>query len=92
MSKEIQVQLITLAVLLLLIIFMVIVPSVRGRIKRKKMLEELAPGDTIFTDAGVKGKVTELLEDTVIVEIGTAKTRLEIAKWGIRNVMQKAKN
>ncbi len=90
MSKETQVQLITLAVLVLLVIFMVLIPSIRDKSRRKKMLAELAVGDTVYMQAGVKGKVLELLEDTVIVEVGTAKTCLEIAKWGIANVLQKA--
>ena len=82
---------ITLIALLLVLIFFVIIPSVREKKRRKEMLANLAVGDFVAMEAGVRGTIVEMLEDAIVVEIGTAKTRLEIAKWGVANVLKKAK-
>lgn len=60
---------------------------VRPQKKREKEVQEmrnsLMIGDEVVTIGGLRGKVMKIKEDYVTLEIGSAKTKLDIEKWGI---------
>ena len=77
---------------LLMIVIMVAVfyfLLIRPENKRKKQAEEMRnsikKGERITTIGGMKGKVVQVSDDSVVFETGEDRVRIEIAKWGIQS-------
>ncbi len=43
----------------------------------------LAVGDEVYTIGGVRGKIVKVSDDTVVLQTGNDKVRMEFARWGI---------
>lgn len=60
---------------------------IRPENKRKKAITEmrnsLKVGDDITTIGGITGTICALKEDTVVIESGADRVRIEITKWAI---------
>ncbi|HZK33258.1 MAG TPA: preprotein translocase subunit YajC [Tissierellaceae bacterium] len=67
--------------------FFAIRPQRKKEKEIKEMRDNLRVGDDIITIGGIYGKVLKLKDDMVTIEIGSAKTRLEMTKWAIGSVV-----
>ena len=47
------------------------------------MRSELAVGDVITTIGGVVGTICAVKEDTIVIETGADRVRMEFTKWAI---------
>ena len=56
----------------------------------KQMRNSLHEGDEIVTIGGIVGKVLNVKEDSVVVYVGTDKTKIEFKKWAIGEVSKKS--
>jgi len=60
---------------------------IRPQRKKEKQVQEMRnnikEGDEILTIGGIYGKVLNVKDDTLTIEVGADKTRLKIAKWAI---------
>lgn len=60
---------------------------IRPENKRKKAVTEmrnsLKVGDDITTIGGITGTICALKEDTVVIESGADRVRIELTKWAI---------
>lgn len=60
--------------------------------KRKKgvqsMLDGMAAGDEAVTIGGITGKILNVKDETVTLEIGADRTKLEFQKWAIKSVVK----
>jgi len=60
---------------------------IRPQKKKEKQIEEMRnsikEGDEILTIGGIYGKVLNVKDETLTIEVGADKTRLKIAKWAI---------
>ena len=56
----------------------------------KQMRNSLQEGDEIVTIGGIVGKVLNVKEDSVVVYVGTDKTKIEFKKWAIGKVSKKS--
>ncbi|MGI5998970.1 MAG: preprotein translocase subunit YajC [Lutispora sp.] len=60
---------------------------IRPQRKKDKQIQEMRKnikeGDEILTIGGIYGKVLNVKDDTLTIEVGADKTRLKIAKWAI---------
>ena len=60
---------------------------IRPENKKKKAAEEmrgsLSNGDEITTIGGITGKVVQITEDTVTIETGEDRVRVQLKKWAI---------
>ncbi len=54
----------------------------------KAMRENLNVGDEIITIGGIYGKVLIVKEDKITLEVGSAKTRLELTRWSVGSVIK----
>lgn len=58
--------------------------------KRKKgvqsMLDSMAAGDEAVTIGGITGKILNVKDETVTLEVGANRTNLEFQKWAIKTV------
>ena len=48
-----------------------------------KMRSELAVGDEITTIGGIVGTICAVKEDTIVIETGADRVRMEFTKWAI---------
>lgn len=62
--------------------FFMIRPQVKKQKEQKKFREALSKGDRIVTIGGIHGKISEMKEDTVIIEV-EGGNRLKIEKSAI---------
>ena len=79
-----------LVVMVLVFYFMIIRPQKKQEKETAKMLDGLTPGDTISTVGGIIGVVLKVKDDMVLIETGADRTRIQIAKWAVRKVEEKA--
>ena len=79
-----------LVVMVAVFYFMIIRPQKKQEKETAKMLDELTPGDTISTVGGIIGVVLKIKDDMVLIETGADRTRIQIAKWAVRKVEEKA--
>ena len=60
--------------------------------KREKKLQELQGalkiGDEILTFSGIYGKIINVNNEVVTIEASAEKTKLNIAKWSIKEVLE----
>ena len=75
-------------VLLFAIFYFLIIRPQRKRDKEvKNMLDSLKKGDKITTIGGIYGRIVELRDDVVTIEVGAERTQLLIARWAIKGVV-----
>lgn len=63
---------------------------IRPEKKRKKAVQEmrdsLAPGEKITTIGGIIGTVISVKENSLVIETGADRVRLEITRWAVGSV------
>ncbi len=82
-------QIIMIVALFALMYFMLIRPQKKKDDEVRRMREALRVGDDILTIGGIYGKIVRIKEDRLIIQVGTDKTKIEIAKWAVNNVENK---
>ncbi len=69
--------------------FFMIRPQKKRDNETKRMRNSLQEGDEIVTIGGIVGKVLNVKEDSVVVYVGSDKTKIEFKKWAIGEVSKK---
>lgn len=66
--------------------------AIRPQRKRDKEIKEMRSnlkiGDEVLTIGGIRGKITQVKEDYITLEIGVAKNKVEFSKWAIGSVVK----
>ena len=75
-----------LVLLFVMMYFMMIRPEKKRKQKAQEMRDGLKKGDTITTIGGVVAKVVSVKEDTIVVETGDDRVRIEFTKWAVSSV------
>ena len=63
--------------------FFLIRPENKKKKEAAAMRESLAVGDQITTIGGVVGTICAIKEETIVVETGADRVRIEFTKWAI---------
>lgn len=63
--------------------FMLIRPENKKKKAMAKMRSELAVGDIITTIGGIVGTICAVKEETIVIETGADRVRVEFTKWAI---------
>ena len=66
--------------------FFIIKPQKKQEKKDQEMRDNLEVGDEIITNGGIVGLVTQIKEDTVVIETGGDRSKIRIKKWAIAKV------
>lgn len=72
-----------------LLYFMMIRPQKKKEQQIREMRDALRVGDQVVTIGGIYGKILKVKEDVITIEVGSAKTKLEMTKWSIGSVVSK---
>lgn len=80
----------TMIIMLVAIIAVFYFAMIRPENKRKKkaaeMRNSLKVGDMITTIGGIIGTVCAVKDDTIVIETGADRVRIEFAKWAVSTV------
>lgn len=72
-----------LVVLLLLLYFGFLRPDAKAKKQKQALQSNLKVGERVYAKAGICGVIKELKGGLVLIEVGEAKTELEVARWAI---------
>lgn len=87
-SPNALMQFLPLGVLVVLFYFMLIRPQMKRSREAKDMLSKLAKGDEVITSGGVAGRITEIGEVFVTLEVA-ANTGIKVQKSAVSTVLPK---
>ena len=81
-SSSSTASLIMFGLIFLVMYFFMIRPQIKKQKKEQEYRSKLKKGDKVITVGGIHGKITEIKEDSVVIEVYGA-TKLKIAKSAI---------
>jgi preprotein translocase subunit YajC len=76
-------SLLPLLLILVVFYFFFIMPQSKKNKALKKFREGLKKGDKIVTIGGIHGKIVEVKDRTVVIEVGTQGTKMTIEKSAV---------
>ena len=76
-------QLGVMIVMIAVLWFFLIRPQNKREKEVSKMREALEVGDEVITRGGIIGRVVNLKDDYVMIETGSDRTKMRIARWAI---------
>lgn len=72
-----------LVAMLAVMYFMLIRPENKRKKEAAEMRASLAVGDVITTIGGVTGTICAVKENTIVIETGADRVRIEFTKWAV---------
>jgi preprotein translocase subunit YajC len=85
-SAQLMSTLVMFGLVFLIFYFLIIRPQNKRQKETKQMLDQLKKGDKIQTIGGIRGKITSVKEDSVIVEVDN-DTKMEFVRSAIATVI-----
>ncbi len=76
-------EIIMIVVMIAIMYFMLIRPENKKKKAAEEMRSNLKVGDTITTIGGIVGTICAVKEQTVVMETGADRVRIEFTKWAI---------
>lgn len=83
MTAETLSTILMFAVMIAIFYFLLIRPESKRKKAMAKMRSELAVGDEITTIGGIIGTICAVKEETIVIETGADRVRIEFAKWAV---------
>lgn len=83
MPADVISMIVMMVVVVAVFYFLTIRPENKRKKEMEKMLSELAVGDQITTIGGIKGTICAVKEDTVVIESGADRVRIEMTKTAV---------
>lgn len=84
MANPAFMQIIMLVGMLAIMYFLLFRPQKKRQKQEEKMRNELRVGDSVVTIGGIMGKIITIKEDSLIIETGVDRCRMQIKKWAIQ--------
>ena len=69
-----------------LMYFLMIRPENKRKKEAQNMRDSLAVGDEITTIGGITGTICAVKENTIVIESGADRVRVELTKWAVSTV------
>lgn len=83
MNQEMLTTILMFAVMIAIFYFLLIRPENKRKKALAKMRSELSVGEEITTIGGIIGTICAVKEETIVIETGADRVRIEFAKWAI---------
>lgn len=80
---ESVVSFLPLVIVLIAFYFVLIRPQQKKDKADKEMRDNLDIGDEIVTAGGIIGRVVSIKDDTLVIETGSDRSKIRIAKWAV---------
>ena len=76
-------MLITLVLMLAVFYFMLIRPENKRKKEAENLRNSLTVGDEITSIGGITGTICAVKENTIVIETGADRVRIELTKWAV---------
>lgn len=76
-------MIVMLIVMFAVFYFMLIRPENKKKKQAEEMRNSISLGDELTTIGGIIGKVVQVTEDTITIETGEDRVRVQLKKWAI---------
>ena len=76
-----------LALIVVFFYFFIIKPQKKQEKQDKEMRDNVDIGDEIITNGGIVGIVTQVKEDTIVIETAGDRSKIRLMKWAIAKVV-----
>jgi len=77
-------QFIPFVLIIVVFYFMLIRPQRRREKATQEMRSKVEVGDEVVTVGGVIGRVVSIKDDTLVIETGSDRSKIRIARWAIQ--------
>ena len=77
-------QMLPLVLIVVIMYFMLIRPQRKREKKVQEMRNNLQVGDEVITNGGIIGRVVSLREDTLVIETGSDRSKIRVARWAVQ--------
>lgn len=81
---------IPMALLGLVFYFFIYRPQKKQEKETADMRSSIEVGDVIVTSGGIVGMVVKIKEDMLLIETGGDRTKIQLQKWAVHSVIEKA--
>ena len=78
------------ALLAVVFYFFIMRPQKKQQRETQQMRDSIARGDTVVTAGGIVGVVITVKDDMVLLESSGDKTKIQVQKWAISSILEKA--
>lgn len=78
-------MIIMIVALIAIFYFMMIRPENKKKKQAQEMRDSLAVGDEITTIGGIVGTICHVKENSIVIETGADRVRIEFMKWAVAN-------
>ena len=78
------------ALLAVVFYFFIMRPQKKQQRETQQMRDSIARGDTVVTAGGIVGVVITVKDDMVLLESSGDKTKIQVQKWDISSILEKA--
>ena len=82
-------SLIMIVLMIVIMYFLMIRPQQKKQKEEQKMRNNLRVGDEVTTIGGIKGRVVSIKDDTITIETGADRSKIQFEKWGLQTVHTK---
>ena len=83
MNSEMMSTVIMLVLMFAMRYFFMIRPENKRKKEAQNMRDSLAVGDEITTIGGITGTICAVKENTIVIETGADRVRIEFTKWAV---------
>ena len=94
MSENAQATLVNFLPLIILIAVMYFL-MIRPQRKKDKAINEmrrsLTVGDDIVTIGGIVGKIVKTKDETIVIQVGSDRVKLEMMRWAVSSITKEAR-
>ena len=78
------IQLLPILLIVVVFYFFLIRPQKKKEKEVAEMRSNIQVGDEVTTAGGIIGRVVSIREDTVVIETGSERSKVRIARWAIQ--------
>ena len=83
MNSEMMSTVFMLVLMFAMLYFFMIRPENKRKKEAQNMRDSLSVGDQITTIGGITGTICAVKENTIVIETGADRVRIEFAKWAV---------
>ena len=81
---------IPLILLIVIMYFLMIRPQKKREKETTAMRNSLQVGDEIITIGGICGKIVKTKDETIVIQVGADKVKMEMMRWAVSSVTKEA--
>jgi preprotein translocase subunit YajC len=85
-------SMIMIVAMLAMLYFFMIRPENKRKKEAQNMRDSLTVGDVITTIGGITGTICTVKENTIVIESGVDRVRIEMTKWAVSSKTAKAED